>query len=117
MKVVLSSINSKYIHSSLAVWYLYAAAKQAGMGRDVFVSETTINNTTEDIVADIASYSPDVVGFSTYIWNIEQVHKAAYTLKQIFPNVKIFLGGPEAGFDADRLLEKDYVDFIITGEG
>ncbi len=117
MKVVLSSINSKYIHSSLAVWYLYAAAKQAGMGRDVFVSETTINNTTEDIVADIASYSPDVIGFSTYIWNIEQVHKAAYTLKQIFPQVKIFLGGPEAGFDTDRLLEKDYVDFIIKGEG
>ena len=117
MKVVLCSINSKYIHSSLAVWYLFAAAKKAETNHTVKVVESTINNQVEDIVANISRENPDVVGISTYIWNVEYVHKVAHTLKLINPNIKIFLGGPEASFDAEDLLKNDYIDFIIKGEG
>ncbi len=117
MKIVLCSINSKYIHSSLGVWYLSAAAEKINTHHDVIVCESTINNSVEDIVANISTHNPDVVGISTYIWNIEYVHKVAHTLKLINPDVKIFLGGPEASFDADRLLEKDYVDWVVKGEG
>ncbi len=117
MKVVLCSINSKYIHSSLAVWYLFAAAKNIETNHSVKVVESTINNQVEDIVANISRENPDVVGISTYIWNVDYVHKVAQTLKLINPNLKIFLGGPEASFDAENLVKKDYVDFIIKGEG
>lgn len=117
MKVVLCSINSKYIHSSLAVWYLFAAAKKINTNHEVKVVESTINNQMEDIVAMVNGENPDVVGISTYIWNIDYAHRLAKTLKLINPNIKIFLGGPEASFDAQELVKKDYIDFIIKGEG
>ena len=117
MKIVLASINSKYIHSSLGVWYLHSAAKTAGTDHTVQVYESTINNHIEDIVADIYGLNPDVVGFSCYIWNIEYVKKITENLKKINPQLKIFFGGPEAGFDAQNLLDTTAVDFIIKGEG
>ena len=117
MKIVLCSINSKYIHSSLGVWYLFAAAKKINTPHTVTVVESTINNQVEDIVALINREKPDVVGFSTYIWNVEYVRKVAATLKLINPNLKIWLGGPEASFDADSLLKNNYVDWVVKGEG
>ncbi len=117
MKIVLVSINSKYIHSSLGVWYLYSAYKQANTNNTVEVYESTINNQIEDIVADIYNLNPDIVGFSCYIWNIEYVKKITEILKKIKPELKIFYGGPEASFDADNLLNITPVDMIIKGEG
>lgn len=117
MKIVLCSVNSKFIHSSLGVWYLYAAYKQTHTQHTVSVYESTINNQTEDIVADLWKEKPDVIGFSCYIWNIEYIKKIATTIKLLNPNIKIFLGGPEAGFDAQGLIENSFVDIIIKGEG
>lgn len=117
MKVILASINSKYIHSSLGVWYLFSAAKSINTCHDVQVYESTINNRIDDIVADIFNLDADVVGFSCYIWNIEYVQKIAENLKKIKPQLKIFFGGPEASFDAENLLADTCVDFIIKGEG
>ena len=117
MKIVLASINSKYIHSSLGVWYLYSAAKTAAANHTVEVYESTINNHIDDIAADIYNLNPDVVGFSCYIWNIEYVKKITECLKKINPQIKIFFGGPEAGFDAENLLNVTQADFIIKGEG
>ena len=117
MKIVLASINSKYIHSSLGVWYLYSAAKAAGTDHSVEVYESTINSHIDDIVADIYNLNPDVVGFSCYIWNIEYVKKITENLKKINPHIKILFGGPEASFDAQNLLNITAVDYIIKGEG
>ena len=104
MKVILASINSKYIHSSLGVWYLFSAAKSINTCHDVQVYESTINNRIDDIVADIFNLDADVAGFSCYIWNIEYVKKIAENLKKIKPQLKIFFGGPEASFDEENLL-------------
>ena len=117
MNVVLVSINSKFIHSSLGVWYLYSASKTAKSQHNVSVYESTINNRIEDITEDIFRLNADVVGFSCYIWNIEYVKRISEFLKQINPQIKIFYGGPEASFDAENLIEKPYVDLIIKGEG
>lgn len=118
MKIVLCSINSKFIHSSLGVWYLYSAYKETDTSHTVTVYEATINSQTEDIVAGLWQENPDVVGFSCYIWNVEYIKKIAEVLKLLNPKIKIFLGGPEASFDSDRLLsENNYIDIIIKGEG
>jgi len=117
MKIVLASINSKYIHSSLGVWYLYSAAKTVETEHAVQVYESTINNHIDDIVADIYNLAPDVVGFSCYIWNIEYIKKITECLKKINSDIKIFFGGPEASFDAENLLNITDADYIIKGEG
>ncbi len=117
MKIALVSVNSKYIHSSLGIWYLFAAAKEIDMDKNIDIIEGTINQPINDLIEEILQKDYDVIGFSTYIWNIEVIKKIASVIKNLRPNIKIFFGGPEASFDYDNLIKNPFVDFIISGEG
>lgn len=115
MKIILSSLNSKYIHSNLAIRYLGRYVEDIAC---VEILEYTINQSIDFIVAEIYKNKPDIIGFSTYIWNIEETLKICEILKMVLPNIKIILGGPEVSFDGRQILkEKQYIDFIIYGEG
>ncbi len=115
MKVLLTTLNSKYIHSSLALRYL------KGYCQDQFhieLAEYTINQHSDQIVAEIYRQGADLVGFSCYIWNIEKILEIVDLLKKVQPEVKILLGGPEVSFDAvDILKHQNSIDYIISGEG
>ncbi|MGI6669148.1 MAG: B12-binding domain-containing radical SAM protein [Acetivibrionales bacterium] len=116
MKTLIVALNSKYIHSSLAAWYLKASCGP-GCG-DVFVREYTINENMERILSSIYSEKPDIVAFSCYIWNISHVHRLASSLKKVSPGTIIVLGGPEVSYDAEDILAGcDYVDYVMAGEG
>ncbi|HEX3028675.1 MAG TPA: B12-binding domain-containing radical SAM protein [Clostridia bacterium] len=116
MKTVIVSLNSKYIHSSLAPWYLKAFCnEECGIIR---IREFTINENPDTVLSSIFLEQADAVAFSCYIWNITYVLKVAEDLKKISPETVIILGGPEVSYDPDVLLaEKHYIDFIISGEG
>lgn len=116
MKTVIAAVNSKYIHTSLAAWYLKVnCGNSAG---DVFVKEYTINDTVDSILISLCSEKADVIAFSCYIWNMEMVLKLAGSIKKVLPGVKIVLGGPEVSYDAQKLMEKHpFIDFVISGEG
>ena len=43
VKAVILSLNSKYIHASLAPWYLKAAAEEKIINLEISVVESTIN--------------------------------------------------------------------------
>src|SRR5690606_31170216 len=92
MKVVLSTLNAKFIHTSLALRCLKAFS---GEKFDIDIAEYTIKDPAMNIVSDIFSREPDVVGFSCYIWNIEETIVVINMLRKIKPDVKIILGGPE----------------------
>ena len=81
MKILLTAINAKYIHSNLAVYNLraYAAHYAKGMTASdtVEIGEYTINNQMEDILEGIYKAKPDVLMFSCYIWNIAYVEELA----------------------------------------
>jgi hypothetical protein len=80
--------------------------------------EFTINQNLDYIVGELYKEEPDIIGFSTYIWNREETLKICETLKLINPNIKIILGGPEVSFDGDKILnDYPFIDFIIYGEG
>ena len=115
MKTLLAAINSQYIHSNLAVWYLKACCN-ADCG-EVEVAEYNINDSLESILSDIYLKEPDNVAFSCYIWNIEFVRKLTADLRKILPGLKIILGGPEVSYDqAEILQENQGVDYILAGE-
>lgn len=119
MRTVIISLNSKYIHSSLAPWYLKASCGQYGQDcGEVLVSEHTINEKMESVLSGIYLLKPDIAAFSCYIWNITQVLGLASNIKKLLPSTIIVLGGPEASYDAEETLkENPSVDFIIAGEG
>ena len=116
MNVVLSTLNSKFIHSSLALRYLKAYGEAHGQAYDIV--EYTINMPVLYILSDITEHDIDVLGFACYIWNIEMTLHVVDMVKAVRPDIKIVLGGPEVSFTADELLERcPNIDYIVQGEG
>lgn len=118
-KVVLCVLNSKYIHSSLAPWCLYASAKKECSDSFSFsVCEGTINEKAEDIFSRIMAEKPDIVSFSCYIWNIKRTLDLCRRIKESKENIIIVLGGPEVAYNQGEILEKNpFIDFVFSGEG
>lgn len=113
MKVLLTTINSKYIHTNLAIRILYALnfEKHKGLSWKEF-------NIKEDLDAISEKCSHfDVVAFSCYIWNITYTLEVCRKLKVLNPTIKILLGGPEVSYEYDSVINLPHVDFIISGEG
>ncbi len=119
MKIVILSLNSQYIHSSLAPYCLLAGMKEYGNPSfETVVVEGTVNEDAETVCKKILTACPDVVGFCCYIWNIQQVLNLIAMVKEQLPHVKIIVGGPEVGYRPREVLEHhDEIDYVITGEG
>ncbi|WP_202621577.1 B12-binding domain-containing radical SAM protein [Anaerocolumna sedimenticola] len=116
MKILLTAINAKYIHSNLAIYSLRSYAKV--YRQQIQLAEFTINNYTDDILQAIYKEKPDFIGFSCYIWNISMVEQLCIELRKLLPDCKIWLGGPEVSYDAEKRLEESTaVDGIMVGEG
>jgi anaerobic magnesium-protoporphyrin IX monomethyl ester cyclase len=115
MKVILATLNAKYIHTNLAIRCLKAYAAPEF---DLKLKEYTIKDPVLNIVSDLHQQKAAVIGFSCYIWNIEETLKVINMLKKIDPELKIVLGGPEVSYDTREWLEKyQDIDFIVMGEG
>lgn len=130
MKILLSAINAKYIHSNPAVYSLkaYATKQFALSGKDNFpenkipeiiIKEHTINNLLDDILQDIYLEKPDLIGFSCYIWNISYVNLLIAELKKLLPHTPIWVGGPEVSYNPKEYLQNtnNSVTGVILGEG
>ena len=116
MKIVLTAINAKYIHANLAVCSLRAFSDE--YKEQIQIKEYTINQYTEDILADLYKEKADMVAFSCYIWNMGMVEELTELLHQIRPDMPIWFGGPEVSYDAAECLERNPgVTGVIRGEG
>lgn len=111
MDILILALNSKYIHSSLAPWYLKAEVPEAT------VIEHTVNEEMNGVLSDIVDKTPKLLAISTYIWNISYVKRLIKEVKRILPNIIIVLGGPEVSYNSSEVLFECEVDFIISGEG
>ncbi len=123
MRCLLVAINSKYIHSNPAVYLLRECALRDLQQKqiddvEVELAEYTINHHASEIFDDIYLHHADLVCFSCYIWNIEYVRQLVRNLKNLCPNVKIWVGGPEVSYDCESFLRSlPQVDGILYGEG
>ena len=142
MKILLTAVNAKYIHSNLGIYSLKAYADQVlGLGEaggrhdraknrgtgtgamepakpSIELAEYTINHQLDQILQDIFRREPDVIAFSCYIWNIEYIRYLIADLGKILPDVPIWLGGPEVSFDAAKVLgELPEATGVMKGEG
>lgn len=86
-------------------------------GLDVSVHDYTVDRSAEFISEDLCRNIPDMIGFSTYLWNRQMVIETCRLIKGKFPDVKLFAGGPEATALPFNLLDCAPFDFVIKGEG
>ena len=116
MKLLLTAINAKYIHSNLAVYSLKAYAKE--YQQQIELAEFTINQRSEYILSEIYKKKPDVLCFSCYIWNIGLVLEIAEEFHKICPEVPIWVGGPEVSYEIESFLKKNlFITGVMVGEG
>jgi len=115
MKVLITAIDSKFIHSNLAVRYLKNFTKD--LDYEAKIKELTINDREERILEEIIKEKPDIVAFSTYIWNVELISRISNLIKKVNPKIEILYGGPEVSFDSRTFLQNNVGEYVIEGEG
>lgn len=116
MKLLLTAVNAKYIHSNLAVYSLRAYAKE--YREQIELAEYTINHRQEYILSGIYRKKPDVLCFSCYIWNIGMVLSVAEEFHKLCPDVPIWMGGPEVSYETEDFLRAHpFVTGVMVGEG
>ena len=120
-KIALISYNWAN-HFSLALGYLKAYALKNDFIRqntDIEIIDfDTEGLNVQQVIYYLAQRKPDIVGFSSYCWNIEKVLDTARILKTLHPHIKIVLGGPEVGpIGSKYLREYAFLDVVIKGEG
>jgi radical SAM superfamily enzyme YgiQ (UPF0313 family) len=70
------------------------------------------------VIAGLVSEKPDLLCFSTYIWNIRQTLDIIGSIRKILPRCKILLGGPEVSYDGTEWMKTyPFIDYIVAGEG
>lgn len=117
MKILLTAVNAKYIHSNPAVYSLRAYAGEK-FREYLEIAEYTINHRLEDILSDLYHRNPEVITFSCYIWNWSMIRELLNEIPKILPNCPIWLGGPEVSFHGKDILNQyPQVTGIMIGEG
>ncbi len=115
-KALFCTLNSKYIHSSLAPWCLFTSCRAEGVECETKVIEATVNEDINAVYDRIKSEDADFIAFSCYIWNIKKTLRLCAMLKR--EGVTIALGGPEVSWCREKILgENSFVDYVISGEG
>jgi radical SAM superfamily enzyme YgiQ (UPF0313 family) len=123
-RIVLATLNAKYIHASLGLRCLLANMARHG-GADLAAMTTlhefTIQRPAQEIVDALLRSLGDapvrVVGLGVYIWNVAQTTEVVRLLKAQHPQVSVVLGGPEVSHEWQQQPIVQWADHLITGWG
>jgi len=111
--ILLSTLNARYIHSSLGLRYILA--NMGALKPQTQINEFIINTRPIDIAEQLLDKNPSIIGFGVYIWNVEQTTQVIALIKQIKPTIKIIIGGPEVSFEHQDQKICQLADYIING--
>ncbi len=113
--IILSTLNARYIHSSLGLRYLLA--NMGELRGETVLREYNISGRPVDIVEDLLHRRPKIVGFGVYIWNVEQTTQVIRLLKTVAPDIVVVVGGPEVSYEYERQEIVAAADYLICGQG
>lgn len=114
MKTIITTLNAKYIHTSLALRLLYVANREQ---HNIAFKEFIIKEKAETIAESLLTENPNTIGFGVYIWNVEQTKAVIVELKRRAPYLIIIVGGPEVTYEPEFFLSNWQIDYVISGEG
>ena len=113
MKVLLCAFNAKYIHKALALRWLYVSKPD---GIDAEIMEFIIKDDLVKCAEKALAKNPDVISISTYIWSADVIKKWIVILKEMKPELRIFVGGPEVSYEYEQWLKLP-IEAVLRGEG
>ncbi len=113
--IILTSLNARYSHTNLALRWLLA--NLGALQAHTEIIEMVIGIRPEVALEKLLARAPRIIGFSVYIWNVEETTRVVQLLKVMAPHIKIVLGGPEVSHETQHQLICQLADHIITGPG
>ncbi len=114
-RILLTTLNARYSHSSLALRYLQA--NLGDLAASSSIREFTIHENPQQIAETLVAANPEVIGFSIYLWNVTEITQIVGILRLIAPTIKLVGGGPEISFANDLPAVAADLDHVITGPG
>ncbi|MCF6300252.1 MAG: DUF4080 domain-containing protein [Proteobacteria bacterium] len=115
MNILLTTLNSRYIHSSFSLRYLYA--NLGNLQKQAQIKEFTIHDRPIDIVEKLLKEDLKIIGFSVYVWNVNEITDVVKVLKTVAPEIILVLGGPEVSHLPDQPDLVELCDYVIQGAG
>lgn len=112
--IVLATLNAKYIHSSFGLRYLMANLGE--LKERACMAEFQINQAPIEILEAVLALEPKIVGFGVYIWNVVETTEVLGMLRQLRPDIRVILGGPEVSYEWAGQPIVALADHVITGE-
>lgn len=98
---------------------LMAAAVLASPDRaracEIDIQTWTVNASPDTIARAVLDSEPDLVGFSTYVWNARLVRRVVRLLAAARPGLPILLGGPQVVSQAAHWIAE--APRLLVGEG
>jgi radical SAM superfamily enzyme YgiQ (UPF0313 family) len=120
MKTTLVGLNPSGI-VGMAPYYLksyYAGRMDAEDARNINIVGYDVAADLQRPIREILAAPPEVLGFSCYVWNMEEILAVCEAIRPELPATRIVLGGPEASPRAVELMRKhDAIDAVVVGEG
>lgn len=119
-RVVLTTLNAKYIHASLGLRCLLANMDRhggEGLRAQTTLREFTIAQRPQQVVEDLLALNPAVIGLGIYIWNVVETTQVVRLLKVLRPDIKLVLGGPEVSHETEAQEICRLADHVVTGWG
>jgi radical SAM superfamily enzyme YgiQ (UPF0313 family) len=119
-RVVLATLNAKYIHASLGLRCLLANMDRHGgdgLRAVTQLREFVIQQRPTHIVEELLALNPQVIGLGIYIWNVVETTQVLRLLKALRPDIKVVLGGPEVSHEVEAQEICRLADHVITGWG
>ena len=113
--IVLTTLNARYIHTSLGLRYL--AANMVELEQDTEIMEFVLQSRPEEIVEALLASQPRIIGFGVYIWNVTEITRVVALLKCVAPQITVVLGGPEVSYECNEQEIVRLADYVITGWG
>ncbi|MCL1974917.1 MAG: DUF4080 domain-containing protein [Firmicutes bacterium] len=118
MKVVLSAINSQYIHTNLALYSIARIIETLDAPPHLLLRQYSLNMPYQNILYDLYQERPDITAFSVYIWNTSFIEHLLADLGKLLPHTLLLAGGPEATGRASDLLKRNpSLHGVLLGEG
>ncbi len=116
MELLITTLNAKFSHASLATRYLYANLDEALRAKSKII-EFTIQQDTDEILEIIHAHQPKIVVIGVYIWNIKECTRLIRELKVLLPDTYVIIGGPEVSHEYEDTEIFKACDYLVAGWG
>jgi anaerobic magnesium-protoporphyrin IX monomethyl ester cyclase len=95
----------------------FIAASLRDQGHIVKIIDYEVNDLPMSVVErDVRAFQPDIVGMTAYITNMKRCGRVAKIVKEVSPDIKTILGGPQVTIFPDEAFHSSYIDMIALSE-